>query len=425
LAVFSQAVLAELPSFYGENFARRGSEWSDASARKPQSTPQNLLSTSKDAYQRQISDFESLGGPYADTLAEPLLGLGRYYAGRGDYDHAVGLFRRALHVVRLNDGLYSEVQAPIVRELLDTIRDKGDLRALDDRYNYFFRLYGNGQPPHTEIRMRASLEYLRWQREALRLGIDGRDNRRLLKAYTLSESLLGSGGLYGYNAAEDQWMLSLGQIRNLYLLQSRVSPRIVVSSKGSLFQAVAAQEGELDFEQRHLESIQRNAQERGRQVLEQFLAVSPATVTDDHLASAEPSMQARALLELGDWHQWNGSYRRASGYYARVEQILSEAGEGELWQSWFGSPVELPDNGAFWQPPAIVEGGERVLVKATYDVSARGRITNISVENASPEDRGKAYGFRRELGRTRFRPRYENGQAVATGQLQREYELYD
>ena len=97
----------------------------------------------------------------------------------------------------------------------------------------------------------------------------------------------------------------------------------------------------------------------------------------------------------------------------------------QLVQQWFGAPVELPDNGAFWQPPANSEGAQQIIVSAKYDVSARGRVRNISAQTQREDDAKKVYRFKRGLAATRFRPRFENGQAVATQTLSREYVLYN
>ncbi|MBE9540258.1 MAG: tetratricopeptide repeat protein, partial [Proteobacteria bacterium] len=217
-ALISPGAWADLPSFYGEKFVLKGKTW--AEVRPPVSivTASSGALKSEKAYRRQLDSVESTGGPYAYELAEPLLGLGRYHASNGRYGKARDLFRRALHNVRLNDGLYSELQTPYVRALLDTIRLSGDLNALDDRYNYFFRLYGSGQPPYTRLRMRASLEYLRWQREALRLEFDSQEKKRLLTLYQLNESLLTDTWESNSSSPEDQWKLTMSQIRNLYIL---------------------------------------------------------------------------------------------------------------------------------------------------------------------------------------------------------------
>ena len=412
MGTFPLTVLANLPSFYGESFARQGHKWLDATPRVKLAQRELGSSSFDGLYERQIAEFESQEGPYANTLAEPLLGLGRILASRGDYEQAVELYRRALHIQRLNEGLYSELQAPTVRALLDSIRDMGDLKELDHRYDYFFRLYGSGRPPYTEIRKRSALEYLRWQREALRLNIDARDSKRLLRAYGLNETLLESRGIDGYGSGEELWQLTVGQIRNLYLIVSRVTPAVVISRNGSLLQAMSAREGEIDFDQRQLEAILRNALARGTAILEQFI-------------SLESQGQARGMLELADWHQWNGSYRVARKYYTNVVNMLVNSGEEELLKTWFDEPVELPDNGAFWQPEKIEEDKMRVFATATYDVTARGRAKNILVTTQRKEDKNRAIKLKRELRKTRFRPRYHNGEAVPSSTLQREYELYE
>ena len=419
-AVFSSAVWADLPSFYGKDFARQGASWQDVRPPREAPTPVEAQSRPELAYQRQLDDFESTGGPYSENLSEPLMGLGRYYAGKGEYEQAIHLFRRALHVVRLSDGLYSEQQAPFVRELLDTIRLSGDLQALDDRYDYFFRLYGSGEPPYTPLRMRASLEYLRWQREVLRLEFDSQEKKRLLELYQLNDRLLSATWENGTTSQEDQWNLSVSQIRNLYLLLSIIHPRLTISGPGagSMVSTVAAQNGDVDFDQKRLETIQRGTLSRGESVLGRYIGAGQAGYV-----ARTTQQRARAILELGDWYQWNGSNRRAREQYTSVVKLLIDAGEGELMQAWFGEPVELPDNGAFWQPPVAVPGVDFSIVTATYDVTAKGKVKNLTVDAA---DQAPVYQFKRELKNTRFRPRYgANGESFSVEKLTRKYQLYD
>ena len=204
LGLFAQqhSAIAETPALYGQEYYRLGQSWEDGHPRRlprslqrglPRSLPEPRRDNSdgdESAYIQQLQLQELSAGPYSDALAEPLASLGRHYRERGEYGEALGYYRRALHIVRVNDGLYSERQIPLVRDLLDTYRLAGDLQELDERYEYFFRLYGNGEPPYTELRLRASLEFLRWQREALRIDLDGDGKNRLLKLYQLNEHIL-------------------------------------------------------------------------------------------------------------------------------------------------------------------------------------------------------------------------------------------
>ena len=427
LSLLSHRVCAQLPAFYGEKFVRIGQSWTDVRPPAVEMVPVIESENSGKAFQLQLDEFESKAGPYTDGLTEPLLGLGRYYSQRGDYEQALQLYRRALHIVRLNDGLNSKRQGPVVRELLDTVRLSGDLQALDDRYDYFFRLYGHGQAPYSDIRVRAALEYLRWQREALRLDIDSSDSRRLLDLYTLNEDILDSSvGSISFTP-EDRWNLVLGQIRNLYLLQSKVNPPIYIAglTANGAMQPMPGQDLGLDFDQRQLELLRRNALRAGRAILEHYLASLEQEEEGSEPVGPAIQFKARAMLELADWHQWNGSYFRAAEHYSDLVGMLIAADKDELVQQWFGAPVELPDNGAFWQSPENREGPKKIILSANYDVSVRGRARNISAQAQQEEDAKKVYRFKRELAATRFRPRFENGQAAATQGLSREYVLYD
>ena len=105
--------------------------------------------------------------------------------------------------------------------------------------------------------------------------------------------------------------------------------------------------------------------------------------------------------------------------------MLQEAGLDDLRQEWLGQPVELPANGAFWQPRAGRGATEPVVVQASYDVSATGRASNVEVSALVSDNAGKAVKVRRGLVQTRFRPSLVNGEPQARTRLSRQYEVLD
>ncbi len=415
-AVPVPAVHAASGTPYGQEFVRLGVEWPEG---RPRGSGGSVSAAGRTAqvvgYERQVAESETSGGPYTDGLAEPLAALARHRRDRGELQQAERLYRRALHVVRVNDGLYTQRQIPILRELLDTYRSSGDLATLDDRYDYFFRLYGRGQPPYSEVRMGAALEYLRWQREALRRGLDADDKRRLLALYELNDELL--RGVAADDSADPRWyrQLSVSQLYNLYLIQDLMAPQMQNRSGVPNTPLLASDWDEQDFRVNRLETLQRDAVGHGARLLQESL--SSGTVPPEELASMH--------LELGDWYQWNGFAQKASEQYGEVVRLLRETGRSEMLDEWLGEPVELPDNGAFWQPPAPEEGQRRVQVRASYDVSARGRANNIQTSVAAEEDEDVASSLRRKLARTRFRPRFSSGAAEAQAGVVRDYAVLD
>ncbi len=415
--IVSPAVAAGATA-YGQQFVRAGSGWPDGGVGAATRTGPG--DRGKDGrqleYQRQLADREQGGGPYVDSLAEPLVALADIYRGDGDFGQALKLYRRALHVVRVNDGLYSERQVPILRELFRTYRATGDLQTLDRRYDYFFRLYGRGEPPYTAVRVRATLEYLRWQREAVRLQLEKKPDKRLLALYELNESLLQA--MAQAPGVDPVWyrQLGLSQMRNLYLIQDRLRPtpdRVGVAPTTPL---LASDWTEEDVNVHRLEAIQRGALGRGETLLQDLLARE---------AGGTPEQRSRLQLELGDWYQWNGSDDRAAGQYGALARQLRAAGREEELLQWLAQPVELPDNGAFWQPATGGEDRRPVVVSASFDVSPRGRVSNIETHAASEHDAERASGLRRKLARTRFRPRFVTGEPEPVLGVVREYELLD
>jgi hypothetical protein len=365
-------------------------------------------------YREQLQAAELDAGPYADALAEPLTALARGHRQAGDYARALAAYRRALHIVRVNDGLYSERQIPLLREMLIIYRESGDLEGLDQRYEYFFRVYGMGQPPYTPLRLRAALEYLRWQREALLLDLPGNRERRMLDLIALNASLVEA--VMADPAAPFGWKrdLVLSQVANLYLLQDQFEPSIDETSLFHGRELVDPKPLVESLDDQRMDNALRSAYVKGRLLLEELQAAEPALGVPERAALS---------LALADWHHWNGSRQRAAQVYAEVVDTLRQAGEEALLEEWLGKPVELPDNGTFLLPAASRSLKEQV--RARFDVSEQGRARSIETEALSGEEASGLGGFRRRLAATLFRPRWSTGAATAVKGLQRDYQLLE
>lgn len=361
----------------------------------------------------RLAALEAAGGPYAGGLEEPLAALGRALAARGRLGEAVAAYRRALHVLRVNDGLYGEAQKPLLAALLGIYRAAGDFATLDEQYPWFYRIYGNGQPPLTGLRLEAALAYQRWQREALRRDL-GNGTRRLLALVDDGAELLdrvAADPAAGWAARRE---LALSQLRNLYLLEDRVAPP--PEDYPGLRDPDPFQRNELftgDPQEDRLQSLRRTAQADGRRLLEE-------------LAAAAPDGEARAevLVALGDWQQWHGREGAAREAWEAAIGALEHAGRGERVAALFGEPRELPDNGVFWQPPAAEAGAPRPVVAARFSVSERGRARAVEAEGVSGRD-SAWIGVARALRRLRFRPAFVDGTPVRTVGVERFYEVYD
>ncbi|GAB3309575.1 hypothetical protein [Haliea atlantica] len=392
---------------YGEDFVRLGGDWPETRAWR---APGERVREVGPQHREQLRELEArlqaseqAAGPYAPALAEALNDLGRLYREAGELDQSLRAYRRALHVVRINQGLYSEGQLPLLRQVLEVQGLRGDWQALDERYDYYFRALSAQAGEDLE----AVLEYLRWQRQALRLEFDKREDQRLLRLLGLNADLLQSGAALD---APTHWALLESQLHNLYLLQAWQAPVVMQRDTGLRSAALAGVPMELSAREQRLINLQRSAVNEGTVLLEQFLA-------RPDLGDVE--LRARAHLALADWEQWNGR-RGALERYASLVAWLDSQQREDLRRAWFAEPVELPDNGVFWRPG----DAESAAVLADYSVSPEGRARGVDTRAGDEAARGYAIHLYRQLLSTRFRPAFgDAGAPQMVEGLERRYRV--
>jgi tetratricopeptide (TPR) repeat protein len=82
-----------------------------------------------------IENLQSEQGIYGPQLQEVYSDLARFYLEIEDYENAIKLYNDALQVARINTGLYSEEQLPIIRALVENqsqVRDWGEVDSLHE-----------------------------------------------------------------------------------------------------------------------------------------------------------------------------------------------------------------------------------------------------------------------------------------------------
>lgn len=376
-----------------------------------QDNPQ-LVSPDVASYQFYITDLESRQGAYAPGLSEQLLGLGMAYQNQGLHKEAVKVFKRAVHLARINTGLYSEEQIPILQQLISSHMAAGEYGKADERQYYLYRVQRRVYGRNTGAMSTAMLERAQWERQAYHLAVGETSFTRLLTMWELYRAALSN-----IAELEGQYSNSLvkplrGLLQTQYLIaeyEGEATPTFEVNGGG----------GEQNSLAQNRFSMLRNT--NYRQGTAVITALRDVYVYNEEESSPKPAL---ATLELGDWQLWYQKRENAWKSYQQAWSDLAGKENGDaILAEHFGRPVMLPNiSGAHadLDPPANVSG----YVVVSYGVNAQGRVTGLKMlekQLTSAETAKSPIRLMRRLKSKRFRPRFEGGERVATEGIVEQY----
>ncbi|MCX2982653.1 hypothetical protein EYC98_17465 [Halieaceae bacterium IMCC14734] len=369
-----------------------------------------LVNPTATAYQFYITDLESRLGAYAPGLAEQLMGLGRSYREQGLLDEAVTVFKRAVHVSRINNGLNDAAQIPVLEQLIETLIASGEYEAADERQYYLYRLqrrlYTSGDPELTAAMMRRA----RWEQQAYALSVGEESFNRLLTMWQLYSNVVNTIAQTQGGASMQLLEPLNGMVETQYLIAA------YDGEAGTSIQFGDAGSGDPDVARFNL--IQVNNYQQGQAVLNVIRDVLQANEGEASSQSTE------ALIDLGDWMLWHGNDRAATAVYREAWAELSLKSDAEgLLNHHFGSPQLVPTlSGAHrdLEPPRVLQG----YAELSYAVNTRGRVYDLELVSNQPGEAtpdAEPNILMRRLQRKLFRPRYENGEPADTVNITKRY----
>jgi tetratricopeptide (TPR) repeat protein len=134
-----------------------------------------------DPMQALDTDF----GPYDYRLAEPLQSLGSQLEATGNYNDALLVYQQALHVTRVNNGLYHESQVELVKRIIENNKALQNWEEVNNHFAYLEHLYRRiyeVKDPRLEIGLQ---QVVSWHVNALNINLDGKRLEHLQKANKL------------------------------------------------------------------------------------------------------------------------------------------------------------------------------------------------------------------------------------------------
>lgn len=323
-------------------------------------------------YEAAIGIIEGVESRLSRHLINPLRGLGNTYLDAGRPDRAIQVYDRAVHLTHVNAGPQNLDQADLLDALSESfmrLRDYEEANEIQDlSFQLYERRYGEDAP---EI-LPALERRARWLH---RLGLFNQERDVYKRVIDIIEAEYGEDDL-----------------------------RLIGPLNG--------------FARTYLYDVEQSVTNRGEWALRRAVEIAEANEDANSLLVAD------SHISTGDYHGLRGEAQKARRAYRNAWEILStdESLLGVREQR-FGQPVQIrraiPPAYADEETDPVVNpvfrGREfdRGAVVVEFTVNERGRTEDISVLESEPP--GLMDGeVERAVRRFVFRPRYVDGQPVAT-----------
>jgi tetratricopeptide (TPR) repeat protein len=128
---------------------------------QPWLAPDELRSI--DEYESSISTIESQQGVYSFSLVPELVGLGHSYRQGEKHSEAAAAYQRALDILKINEGLYSPNQLPLLEILIEENSKIESWEKVSDHYGYLHWLYRRNYDEN-DVRLLSVLKRIRqWE----------------------------------------------------------------------------------------------------------------------------------------------------------------------------------------------------------------------------------------------------------------------
>lgn len=358
-------------------------------------------------YNRAIKEAESREGAYGASLSEPMLGLAQTLQSQGRHDEAIKMYKRGVHLTRVNEGLYSTQQIPMLQGEIASHKAMTNYTEADERQNYLYRVQIKSIGS-SEALVTAFMDQAKWQYDAYRMRLEQKDYERLINMRELYRvafnDVIDREGTKSPNLLPPLY----GMLQAQYLISGYPIKPVT---------PVFADERDIDESLLRFRKYIAQSYQQGNTIIE---AISNLEQEND---APDSAANARTAVMLGDWRLWNGRADAAwESYREAATELASADGAQEQVQQLFAEPVALPAIAGIEPLPPAVAPNEATVTLA-FGVSAYGRVQDIERLDDNEEDDTQANRLMRQLRKTPFRPRIEAGQPVETEKLVKAFHI--
>ncbi len=366
-------------------------------------------------YQESIDKIESQEGIYGQGLAQKLASLGDLYQRNGQYQQAVDVLKRSFHLYKVNDGLYSSSQVPILIKLIANLKALKQWKLVNERYQYLYWLsvekFGDGRIETLDTLLTISDWYLTSYKHNQALNM----LQTLLDTYWLlnkAEQLIIKN--YG------KYDVRLIKVYNdLLILNYYIATNENISFEKDISRG-STDEPHVAILIQNLIKIKVRAFNYGRDIIKREIDVYDHQKTKDYLSIS------KAQLKFADWHLMYHKRNRALKLYKYAYDYSIKVGyKPQVMEQLFNQPVPLPAITGFEKPGyvnfnKIKLSADDKYVHVNFNITKLGQVRHITFIESVPSGKKnvKKVSVLRDIRYTKFRPRIIKGQATETKDVQ-------
>jgi len=335
-------------------------------------------------YEQVLEQLEYSGGAWSVELAEELEALGSLLYEQGEFEESIEVLERAVHVNRVNYGLYSPQQIPLVQRQIAGHIALNQWQEADTLQQYAFyaqnRAFGATDPRMISVYQSLA----RWNLVLFFRQVDADPSPRLLQTYQLFRAA--AGGVRAHFGPRDPRYQSLlrdmagaSDMLGRYALPGSATP----TAGNPELRTVRTDYAGGDFGTRASSRDSGGEQALLRLIEHHRRRQNPG---DEALLA-----QVEAMAALGDWYQMHNRRRAAQRAYADAYRALAERENAEvLLQKQFDRIVFLPTFSTFDEQKKQAlglspdSGARQGYIDLSFNVSKYGRVSNLQVLAKEP-----------------------------------------
>ena len=348
--------------------------------------------------ERYIRAIESAHHRYHLDLVEPLTLLGDAQLGQQRFDRALDTYNRALHIRRVNNGLFAAEQVVVVYKQAAAFQAMGNLEEAGNREEYAYTVLLKAHGPLSEQLLPGTYRLADWYRETYNIFAARALYERAMRIHEANDN-------HGTISA----LPALKGIAFTYR-QERFPPYYVSENRTSSLGATPlplSARATLYSDQITINNFP--AAERALQHIVRIRREDPQST---------PLEVYEAILELADWHLMWEHYRKAHTLYEFVYAQMENLGAVDA-SEYFGQPklLHMPLPADPKAPRGSASGPDaksakiQGFIEASFRVSVNGGAQDIEIIAADPEGL-MDFRTRRSLRSARYRPAMANGKAI-------------